>query len=110
MVSLAAQMSENTAVSWSDATFYWYTGLDRTKVQDSAVVSPQDVQASWDASSVATTAQETGGWILSDGLPFDIEMVFRYSGGSATAVQSVRTRFTCGPAIPQGSVSPPTIS
>jgi hypothetical protein len=93
-----------------DATFYWYSGLDRTKLQDSVVVSAADVQASWDNVTISSSESEQGGWHVSDGLPFDMEIALRYTASPSTAMQSTRTRFTCGPAVPQGTVAPPTLS
>lgn len=110
IVALSAQAAGIGTVTWQDATFYWYTGLDRTKLQDSVVVPAPDVQASWDNATIASSAQERGGWHVSDGLPFDMAIVFRYTTSPSSATQSTRTRFTCGPAIPQGSVAPPTLS
>jgi hypothetical protein len=109
-VSLAATATGQGAATWKDATFYWYTGLDRTKLQDSAIALAADVQASWSHPDIASSQQEQGGWQVSDWLPFDLEIVFRYAMTSPGDARSTRTRFTCGPAVPQGAVAPPAIS
>lgn len=111
IVTLTAQVATPGSIAWGSATFYWYTGLDRTKLQDSAVASPSDVQASWDMAAFDSTGLGEGGWAVSDGLPFDLEIAFQYLIGSSRDIHTVRSpRMTCGPAVPQGSVAPPSIS
>lgn len=109
-VSLTAQGSRIANVTWSDATFYWYTGLDRTKTKDSAIVSAAEIQASWDTTGISAYGEAAGGWQLSDGLPFDAEIVFRYTVAGSGGLKSTRVRLTCGPAVPAGTVAPPTVS
>ncbi|HEX4470102.1 MAG TPA: hypothetical protein VH080_11235, partial [Gemmatimonadaceae bacterium] len=110
-ISLIAQVTGAKSVAWSGATFYWYAGFDRTKLQDSAVASGSDVASSWDNAAIDSLGVGQGGWYVSYGLPFDLEIVFRYTTASSTEVHSVRTsRMTCGPAVPQGSVAPPSIA
>lgn len=108
-VSLTAIASGTVTASWGDAIFYFYTGLDRTKTSDTAVVSAADVATSWDHGDISSAEREQGGWEVSDALPFDLEIVFHYTVPWSRAVRSARTRFTCGPSVPSGSVAPPSL-
>jgi len=110
-ISLMARVTGGNSMAWSTATFYWYAGLDRTKALDSAVAPAADVQSSWDNAAIDSVGLGQGGWIVSYGLPFDLDIVFHYTTGSSSELHSIRTpRMTCGPAVPQGSVAPPAIT
>jgi hypothetical protein len=109
-VDIDAVATGDGIARWEGATFYWFAGPSRSTAIDSLRISGNEVRRSFERDSISAVRNERSEWDISGRAPFDILMRFRFLVKGETTARTAEVRFTCGPAVPAGTVLAPTMS
>lgn len=108
VVSLIAITSGAGKATWEDASFRWFAGTNRAAPLDSFSIPAAEIQQAWKSAEISGGETQTSVFQFWGDLPFELELSFRYRIGNSR--KTANARFTCGPTVPPGGATAPTLS
>ncbi len=107
----ASATGEQGAIApWSGATFRFAFGADRSTFTDSVRVGAEQVRAAWGTDGPAAGQAATSRWTAVGGLPFTIQLEFRYLTSITANPTPTIVEVDCGPRGPAEPTSGPGVS
>jgi hypothetical protein len=108
--SATASGRANETVRWDGAEIRWFAGLDRTTPVQTQSLSGQEVVDFWNGGVLTSGKTATTVWRFWAGVPFILELDFRYSSGRSNDGRTASTKMECGLNLDVSGAPAPSIS